>query len=90
MRSAEERVGRAVARKLLTAEQGELLLRILSYSALLDFSVRSELTSLVIQIADEMDAGRRRKRLRALAELVAATMPTTYLSARLTRAFGHG
>lgn len=87
LKTPEESVRRSVAYGMLTEEQGELLVLLLSRSRLLDFSVRFAMTSLVKEIAEERNAQRKEDRIIILIEFVSVTMPSEDLAGRLSRAF---
>ncbi len=87
LRVPEEGVRRGVAMGLLRREEGELLLLLLARRHLLDFSVRSVLTSLITEIAQERDVQKREDRVYILREFVNSTMPTEDLVGEVSRTF---
>lgn len=87
LRTPEESVRRGMSLGVLTKEQGELLLLVLSRGRLLDFSVRSVLVPLIKEIAEERNAKRREEREYTLKEFLCVVMPTDNLPDSVSRAF---
>ncbi len=83
----EESVRRGVARGLLTREEGELLLLLLAGRNLIDLSVGSVLSSLIMEIAEETGVQKREDRVYVLREFVSTTMPTEDAAGMLSRTF---
>jgi hypothetical protein len=87
LRSPEGSVRKGVAYGTLSKEQGDLLILLLSRGRLLDFSVRTVLTSLIKDIAEERNAQRREDRIYVLIEFVSVTMPSDDFASGLSRVF---
>jgi hypothetical protein len=87
LKTPEDRVMRGVVQGLLTREEGNLLLLLLSRGRLLDFSVRSVLTSLIGEIAEEGSVRKREDRAYVLREFVGSTMPNEDLVGRVSSTF---
>jgi len=90
VRTPEASIRRSVAYGTLTREQGELLLLLLSEGRLLDFAVRSVLSSLLKDIAEERNSQRMEDRVHVLIELVSVTMPSGDFERRLFHTFRLG
>lgn len=87
LRTPEEIIRKGVAYGTLSKDQGDLLILLLSRGCLLDFSVRSVLTSLIKDIAEEKNAQRREDKVYILMELVSVTMPSEDFASGLSRVF---
>ncbi|MBE0518933.1 MAG: hypothetical protein IH630_06905 [Thermoplasmata archaeon] len=90
IRTPEESVRRSVASGMLTREQGELLLLLLSRGRLLDPEIRSVSTSLVKELAEHWDVMKREDKAYILRKLVDTTTPSEGLARELSRAFKTG
>ncbi len=66
MRAPDDAVRKAMGHGTLTRDQGELLLRLISETRLLDFSMKSALVSLIRAIANEGGAQKREERVHDL------------------------
>jgi len=87
LRTPEESVRKGAANGILTKEQGELLVLLLSRGHLLTFSATSVLASLVREVAEERNAQRKEDRIKTLIEFVSDTMPSEDLASALRHAF---
>jgi len=87
LRTPEESIRKGVAYGTLSKDQGDLLILLLSRGRLLDFSVRSVLTSLIKDIAEEKNAQRREDKVYVLMEFVSITMPLEDFARELSRLF---
>jgi hypothetical protein len=87
LRTPEESIRKGVAYGRLSEDQGNLLILSLSRGCLLDFSVRSVLTSLIKDIAEERNAQRREDKVYVLMEFVSFTMPSEDFASGLSRVF---